>query len=266
MHAHPKSLIIRYLHCLLAVASALLFTPVIRAADEAPEYTRFYQPAKGFKPAQTSLTDAFLQLAGSLEHHGSPEPYIRHILAEQSRISALYRKKTGKEPSGRLPAHFTAAYTERLIGNWKTLSPKLGLDSFAKDSGRCTREAIRGTRDTGTIVIESFNEHQKAVIKGMKSGSMKGADFEALRARLAGELEFDKPKIDLSGYETARRDAVSYAIVFRGVRKELFGKLDAALTPKDSEQVKAVIDSIFLDLGRLAQAEFELAMLEWALR
>jgi hypothetical protein len=187
-------------------------------------------------------------------------------MAEQARISALFLKKTGKESSGRLPAHFTAAYLDRLVANWNTLSPKLGLDDFARETGRCAREAIRGTRDTGTTVIEVFNEHQKAVIKGMKDSSMKGADFEVLRTKLAGELLFDKPKIDLSGLETARRDAVSYAIVFRGVRKKLFEKLDGGLSPKDSEQVKAVIDSIFLDLGRAAQAEFELAMLEWSLR
>ena len=175
-------------------------------------------------------------------------------------------KKTGKESPGRLPAYFTDAYADRLIANWNKLSPKLKLDAFAREAGRCTREAIRGTRDTGTIVIEVFNEHQKTVINGMKAGSMKGAEFEVLRAKLATELEFGKPKVDMTGYETARRDAVSYAIIFRGVRKTLFEKIDAALSPKDSALVEGALDSIFIDLGRAAQAEFEMGMLEWSLR
>ncbi len=252
---------------MVAVVSALFLTsPILSEEKSAPEYLRFFEPAKGFKPVQTSLTDVFLQLAGSLEHHGTPEPYIRHILAEQARVSALFRQKTGKESPGRLPAYFTDAYADRLIANWNKLSPKLKLDAFAREAGRCTREAIRGTRDTGTIVIEVFNEHQKTVINGMKAGSMKGAEFEVLRAKLATELEFGKPKVDMTGYETARRDAVSYAIIFRGVRKTLFEKIDAALSPKDSALVEGALDSIFIDLGRAAQAEFEMGMLEWSLR
>ena len=44
------------------------------AGDKQPEYLASFDPAKGFKPAQSDLTEVFLQLAGSLEYYGSPEP------------------------------------------------------------------------------------------------------------------------------------------------------------------------------------------------
>jgi hypothetical protein len=95
---------------------------------------------------------------------------------------------------------------------------------------------------------------------------MQGADFEVLWAKLAGELEFDKPKIDLTGYETARRDAVSYAIIFRDVRTELFEKVEKSLSSTDAARVQTAIDGVFLELGRLAQAELELGILESSLK
>jgi len=87
-----------------------------------PEYLRYFNPSKGFKPAQTNLTQIFLQLAGSLEHSGSPEAYLRHMQKEHARISAKLTAKTGKPHHGRMPAHMTDAYVEKLIANWNLLS------------------------------------------------------------------------------------------------------------------------------------------------
>ena len=237
-------------------------------AQESPSaaYLAYYQPAKGFKPSQTSLTQIFLQVAGSLEHHGSPVPYIRHMQAEHKRVSTLYEQKTGNAHPGRMPDYMTPEYLERSITNWNALSPKLGLDTLAREVGRCAREGIRGTRDSGTIVVELFNEHQELVMQGMKSGTAKGADFQRLRAKLETELEFNKPEVTLVGYETARRDAVRYALVMEGRFNTLFEKIDAALPPEQAKQVKAFVKGAFIDLARLAHSEFEIGILEWSLR
>lgn len=263
MHSPFKPLTIRYLRLLVAVILAAGTLPLVHSAGtEEPEYQQFYNPDKGFKPAQVNLTEIFLQLAGSLEHHGSPEPYLRHMQAEHKRVSALFEKKMGKPHQSRMPSYMTDAYVDRTIANWNSLSPKIGLDKFAREAGRCAREGIRGTRTTGTIAIDVFNEHQKTVVAAMKTGSMKGADFESLRARLIKELEFDKTQIDTLGYPVTRRDAVSYALIFRRVREQLYKKLDSALPSEKSGHVKDAVDGAFLDLGRLAQSELEIGILE----
>jgi hypothetical protein len=231
-----------------------------------PLYRSFYNPDKGFKPAQTSLTQVFLQLAGSLEYHGSPEPYIRHMEAEHKRVSVLYEQKTGKPHNGRMPAHMTAEYIDQFIANWNSLSPKLNLNELAREVGRCAREGIRGTRDTGTIAIEIFNEHQDRVMTGMKSGNSAGADFERFRAEVKNKLEFDKSDVTLVGYDTARRDAVSYALILDGRFNALFEKIDAALPPDQATQIKDAVLGFFIDIARLAQSEFEIGILEYSLK
>ena len=177
----------------ISIVCALLITvsTVAMAQNSAsPEYTSYYNPASGFKPAQTSLTQVFLQLAGSLEHHGSPEPYIRHLQTEHQRVSALYEQKTGKPHRGRMPAHMTTEYLDQFIANWNSLSPKLGLNQLAKDAGRFTREALRGKDNNGTFVIEILNLHQEEIVNTMKQQGENGT-FEDLRSILATELRFN---------------------------------------------------------------------------
>ncbi len=175
--------------CISAICAIALLSRAAIAQDAEQIRTAHYQYTKGFKPAQTNLTEIFLQLAGSLEHHGSPEPYIRHIQAEHKRISALYEQKTGDSHKGRMPSYMTEEYLNRFIANWNALSPKLGLDQLAKDAARCARNAIQGPQDTGTFVIEILNHHQEEVVSTMKGKSQNGT-FERLRATLATELEF----------------------------------------------------------------------------
>lgn len=249
--------------CALLIA---LSTVATAQKSTAPEYVAYYNPQTGFKPAQTSLTQIFLQLAGSLEHYGSPEPYIRHMQAEHKRISSLYEQKTAKPHKGRMPAHMTDEYLQQLVSNWNALSPRLGLDAFAKEIGRCAREGIRGTRNTGTIAIEIFNQHQDFVIEGMKSGTRRGNDFERLLSKIKTELEFDKPSVTLVGYETQRRDAVSYALIIEGRFHTLFKKIDAALPPDQATELKSVMLSFFIDFCELAHSEFEIGMLNWSLQ
>lgn len=113
------------------------------AAEQSP-YAAYYNPTSGFKPAQRDFTKIFMQLAGSLEHHGSPEPYIRHMMAEHDRIERKYKAATGKEASVR-PKYLTAQFVENLITTWNKITPGLKLDTLSKDAGRNMRLAIMGT-------------------------------------------------------------------------------------------------------------------------
>jgi len=199
---HPmlKSLIKSYLHRGMWTVPFLflwffsIVSPIrTQGTDAAPEYLQSFDPAKGFKPAQRDLTEVFLQLAGSLEAYGSPEPYLRHVASEHARIEALYRQKFGKDPKSYRPAYMTDEYIDRLAANWKLLAPKLGLEPFAKNVGNAMRDAILGTRGTGTIIVDIFNRHQTRVFDQMAGKANQGADFEALRLDLVNALNSTKP-------------------------------------------------------------------------
>lgn len=235
------------------------------AAQQKPEYLAHFDPANGFKASQTNLTNIFLQLAGSLEATGSPEGYIRHMQAEHRRVSALYTAKTGKPHKGRMPDHLTDDYIDLTIKNWNTLAPPLKLDGFAREIGRCSREGIMGTRLTGTLAVEIFNEHQAQVAGRMSGTSTQDAGFAELRNRLQHDLEYGNP-IDTAGYETTRRDAVSYAAVIADRFQRMSDQIDAIAKPAKAGQLKSLIAGVFLDLGRLAQSELELGILESALK
>lgn len=173
------------------LALACLIVAVLQpklSAGDAPEYLRYFDPSSGFKPAQHSLTPIFLQIAGSLESTGSPEGYIRHMQQEHARISKKFSASTGQSHVSRLPAHMTPEYLDRLVSNWNVLSPKLGLEALAMEAGRCTRQAIRGKSNKGTVVIKIFNEHQAIVANAMEKSIWEGADYEHLQSRLEAEL------------------------------------------------------------------------------
>ena len=207
-----------------------------------------------------------MQLAGSLEAYGSPEPYLRHMATEHSRFEALAKGKGGKAAPSFRPAHMTDAYIDRLSNNWKLLSPKIGLEAYAKEFGSTMRDAIHGTRGTGTIIIDILNRHQKQVFDEMAGKGAHNANFESLRLELVQQLELDKTSVNEERYEVARRDAVSYAIIIHGITMKLFAKLDQGLKPTEAEGVKAVLKSIIMDTGMMAQSELEIGIAEWALR
>lgn len=246
------------------VTGFILLCQALASAAEPAEYLQSYDPPKGFKPAQRDLTEIFLQIAGSLEHHGSPEPYLRHMQAEHDRIEAKYRQKYGRAPQSRRPAQFSGDAIARLSANWNVLSPKLGLEPLTKDIGHLMRNALKGTRGTGTIVVEIFNQHQANVFEAMAGRGGNAADFDALQSKLVSGLELDKTHIDDRGYSIPQRDAMSSAIVIHGVTTKLFKKLDASLKPADAGNIKAAITSVFVDVGRMAQSELEAGIAEWA--
>ena len=109
--------------CIFSIC--VIMASAIAQENGKPAYIVFYNPERGFKPAQTSLTQVFLQLAGSLEYCGSPEPYIRHMQTEHKRVSTRFTEKTGKPHQSRMPSHMTDDYLERFIANWNALSPRL---------------------------------------------------------------------------------------------------------------------------------------------
>ena len=243
---------------------ALLFSSCQLAA-QAPEYLQHFDPAKGFKPAQANLTEIALQLAGSLECYGSPEPYLRHMQQEHARVSRLFAEKTGKEHISRSPSHMTEAYVDRLVKNWNTLSVPLGLEAFAKEIGRCMREGIMGTRLSGSIAVSIFNEHQAQVAARMSGKSTQPAGFDELKARLAQDLQYGQQGISLVGYETSRRDAVGYGLVIDDKFLRMFEKVNATIKPEKAGTIKEAITGVFLDLGYMAQSELEIGILDWSL-
>ncbi len=250
------------------MAVAVLVLSVVgisaNAADKA-EYLASFDPAKGFKPAQTDLTEIFLQIAGSLEYYGSPVPYMQHMAQEHKRIEALYRAKYSTAPTSYRPAYMTDQYIDRLSANWNLLSPKLGLDTYAKDVGHMMREAIKGTRGTGTILVDIFNQHQARVFDRMAGKGTAPSDFDALRAQLISQLQLDRNTVDEEKYEMARRDAISFALGIHGETMKLFKVVNEGLPPPDAAKVKAVLTSVIIDVGRMAQSELEAGIAEWAI-
>jgi hypothetical protein len=137
---HPLNF--RYLGSVLFGVLMSLSTFNLRA-DEPLPYAAYFNPDKGFKPAQRNFQQIFLQLAGSLEHSGSPEAYLKHVMAEHARIDAKYKKASGKATTSR-PAYFTDEYLAKLIKNWNEMAPTLALESLCRQSGRNMRYAIMG--------------------------------------------------------------------------------------------------------------------------
>ena len=260
----------RYLrHTISAVFATFLafsglVSPSTKAADK-PEYLASFDPAKGFKPAQSDLTEVFLQIAGSLEAYGTPEPYLRHMKAEHARIEAKYNERFHRPSKAYWPAYMTDEYFEQFAANWAQMAPKLGLEALAKNTGDGMRDAINGTRGNGTILVQIFNRHQQAVADALAGKTSEPADFDALKRELISRLEIDKTVIHDRHYGIMQRDAVGFTIGIRGPINDLFAKLDAKLRPADAAQIKAVVTSMFIDVGRVAQAELEGAIVETAL-
>ncbi len=136
-----KPLLLSLVTAISAVCSTA--SPAV-AQTSPPPYAQYYDPATGFKPAQRDLTKIFMQLAGSLEHHGTPEPYIRHVIAEHERIAAKYKAATGKNTTAR-PEYLTDEFIENLLANWQKLDEGLKLEALSLKTGKNMRLAIMGT-------------------------------------------------------------------------------------------------------------------------
>lgn len=245
------------------------FIFALRGANQAvadlPNHDTSFDPAKGFKPAQDDLTEVFLQIAGSLEVCGSPEPYLRHMQGEHERIEAKCQMQLGRASKAYWPTYMTSTYFEQFGANWRALSPKLGLSTLAKNTGSNLRNAILGTRGNGTMLVDIFNQHQTKVVDALAGKSHAPAGFDALKKELTDRLFLDQTVIHDEHLTMEQRDAVDFAIGIQGPVTQLFKKLDAKLKPADAAEIKAAITSAFVDVGRLAQAELEEGIVETAL-
>jgi hypothetical protein len=240
--------------------------PLFAIGAEQPEYLASFDPAKGFKPAQHDLTEIFLQIAGSLEYYGSPVPYMQHMAKEHERIDALYIARYGTVPKSYRPAYMTDEYLNRFAKNWDYLSPKLGLDSFAKEVGNDMRAGINGTRGTGTIAVDILNQHQARVFDAMSEKGTGGADYESLKTDIITRLELDKESIDDRNYTIAHRDAEEYGVIIEGVTFKLFKRLDDNLPPESARVIKSALIGVFNDVGAMADSELKAGIAEWALK
>lgn len=191
MIAH-KLLNFRYLtRALVTFLMLLAISPGLSIA--APPYTPYFNPAEGFKPVQPSLAKAFLKLAGSLEHFGTPENYIRHVLAEHERIDAAYRAKGG-EGSSR-PAYLTDEYADNLIANWNKMAAPLELGDFCRQAGKNMRYAILGTKNMTTLELASIEtnlteKEMATYLDLLEKPYFKRTDFKAMEVFY--ETAFDK--------------------------------------------------------------------------
>lgn len=264
-HCMGKALIKTYLRRGLLVATAAVIAASSLRAAEKPEYLASFDPAMGFKPAQSDLTEVFLQIAGSLECYGSAVPYFAHMKAEHARIEAKYRQHFGTEPKHFCPAYMDDNYFEGLADNWKLLAPKLGLEPLTKKTGHLMRDAINGTRGTGTMLVEIFNQHQARVYASMIGKGTEPADFDALKTDLINRLEIGKRIVHDENYGMAQRDAVDFTTGIEGGFNRLFAALDTGLTPSNAARVKGFVTSICIDVGRMAQSELQAGIIENAL-
>ena len=265
-HMH-KSLRGKYFCYLLLSIWAVIcgFSVTDGSASDKLEYLTSFDPAKGFKPAQSDLTEIFLQIAGSLECYGSPEPYLRHMKAEHERIEAKYHAQLGTASKSFCPAYMTDDYFVNFASTWAKLSPKLDLESLTTRTGHTMRDAILGTRGTGTMLVDIFNRHQSQVYAAMTGKSKDTIGFDSLESELVKRLHFNEATIHDSSFTMAERDAVDFSLGAREEFVRLFAALDAKLTPAAAEQVKALILSMVIDVGRMAESELEIGLSERAL-
>ena len=248
----------------LVFVAVLVFSSIhATTAGEEPNHSASFNPSKGFKPAQSDLTEVFLQLAGSLEYYGTPEPYLRHMKAEHARIEAKYQQQLGKQPRKFCPGYMDDAYFDRFAVNWKQIAPQLGLESLVKTTGRLMRAAIDGPDGKGTVLINVFNQHQREVYAAMTSKNTAPIpDFEVLRASMVKCLQLDDTAMPTGNLTTEQQAAVNPANEIRTAFLKLFSALDAGLSVPDAEKVKTAIRSIFTDVGNMAQSELKVAMAE----
>lgn len=236
------------------------------AAADKPGNAASFDPAKGFKPAQSDLTEVFLQIAGSLEYYGSPEPYLRHMKAEHDRIDAKYRQQFAGKTKSFCPSYMDGAYFERLAANWKHMAPQLGLESLAKSTGRLMRAAINGPDGKPTILADVFKEHQREVKAAMSSKeAVVIPDFDALKVKMVKCLRLDATPVQAGNLPAEQQVVVRPASDAHAAFLKLFSAVDAGLAPADAEKVKTVILGIVTDVGRMAQSELEAGILEESL-
>lgn len=224
----------------------IVFYLVFQIAAYGQAESVYYTSEKGFIPAQNDLTKVFLKLAASLEEEATPEPYIRHVLAEHARIDAKYEQATGKKRSAR-PAYFTDDYLNNLLTNWERLEKPLQLDQLCRDSGRYMRHAILGTWHKTPVDLVA--EEKKL------------NEAEKLQYRAFVAKPFFK-KSDLAALERFYEDGNGYDKLSKEGREQMFLRNELGMqSPEKREEYFAnhtggtVIVKIFNQYQRLLVAD-----------
>lgn len=250
----------------MIVAFVVLFVVSDTDATDKPEYLASFEPAKGFKPAQSDLTEVFLQIAASLEFYGSPEPYLRHMKAEHARIEAKYWQQMGGKGRSFCPVYMDAAYFDRFNANWQHIAPQLGLESLSKSTGHLIRAAITGPDGQRTLLVDVFNEHQHRVYVAMTNKKLVSIPgFDDLKVALMKTTRLNESASPVANLTAEQQAVVQPTAQIHAAFLKMFAALDAGLSAADAEKVRTVILSIVDDVGRMAVSEIEAAIIEQSL-
>jgi hypothetical protein len=209
-----KSFIVSKLGALAAVLIAACGVTASSAAEPQP-YAEHFDPAKGFKPAQRSFQPIFLQMAGSLEHYGTPANYLRHVAKETKRVEAAWLKAKGKPATFR-PAYFTDEYIEKLITGWNHMAPVLALESFSWNSGRHVRFAMLGSWNATPAELAALET---------KLTPKEAAEYQ----RFVGKPFFKKP--DLAALEKFYEDGNGYDKLSYSAKEEMSKRIERGIMP-----------------------------------
>ena len=155
----------------------LLTIAVASAGEEKAEFK--------FKPAQGSLAAVAKGLADGLEHHGSPVPYLRHVLSEHERIHAKYRDKMKREAAVTLPEWLNDDYIKKTERGWAKLSPAFELDQFSRKTGKRLNSAIAVRNG---FLVEMLNAYQTQTFDMMTSNGKTG-DYSGLKSEILARLK-----------------------------------------------------------------------------
>lgn len=188
-HPTRKSLIISLL-CTVPLAAFPGFSGNLAAQSQenSAAYTKYFDPKKGFKPAQMSLEDVWLQIAASMEHYGSPVPYFHHMQAEHQRVEVAFTEEFGATLRSYRPPHQTDEYIDKLSENWDKLEPIIGLSNLAKKSGKTIRLAINGEDGNGTVLLLILRHYSVLAREEMLRDKTREVDFEDLQEELSRVL------------------------------------------------------------------------------
>jgi hypothetical protein len=255
-HLTANFLKIRYRAGAFAAFVATAFLIISASAAELPKPAPALDAAKGFRPAQLDLTAIFLQIADRLEQHGSPVPYLLHIEAEHSRVGAKFRQLRGVEMPNHLPSYVNQEFLSKAAKNWGFLAPKLDLKPLATEIGRLMRVAIESTNGNEPLAANVLKAHQERVIASM-IGTAAPTDFESLRKDF---------RLKLDSAKASQQPDIQATLKIQETLERLSQTIGQRLNPSDAEKVSAVISSIISDVGKMAQAELEIAIVEGSLR
>ncbi|MCB1094526.1 MAG: hypothetical protein KDN22_03005 [Verrucomicrobiae bacterium] len=202
------------------------YLAIVLSLGAVSESSQAQEPAFKSKPATGSLPEAYKRLADSLEHYGTPIPYLRHVLSEHERVQVKYRRKMGKSGPSAVPDWLTEEHIAKMERSWAKLSPSLELDAFAKRTGKRINAALS---EREGFVVEMLNAHQAQTFE-MMTGNGKRGHFSGLKreflARLDSSSAIDHAVAVETGLSVEMAKLYRELLSLQRFRKSDFGKID----------------------------------------